>query len=122
MIGSCLLIFLIFCRRVDVIKEFSRIRQSVSMLETHFLTGSRHSTDKLSSAISQDQSTPAAKLNGTGNDPAPGMLGMQGHGGTYSGATSAASHLVTVRACSVEKSIALKMLVFLGRRTFSFSI
>jgi hypothetical protein len=88
-----------------VIKEFSRIRQSVSMLETHFLTGSRRYNDKLPLAIGQDQSPAAVKLSATSNDPAPGMLGMQGHGGTYSGATSAASHLVTVSSCLVEKCI-----------------
>ncbi|KAH7916140.1 fungal-specific transcription factor domain-containing protein [Hygrophoropsis aurantiaca] len=92
--------------RVDPMQEITRLRHSVSLLETYILANHRpgssvpqHLKRSLEPPISP--SSPFAfnfkkePTEGTSldKDDAPGMLGSQGHGGLYAGPTAAVTHL-----------------------------
>ncbi|KAH7930037.1 hypothetical protein BV22DRAFT_1028781 [Leucogyrophana mollusca] len=92
--------------RVDPMQEITRLRHSVSLLETYILANHRPG-----SAVPQHlkrpldtPSTPSSPLTfnlkkeptegaSLEKDDAPGLLGSQGHGGLYAGPTAAVTHL-----------------------------
>ncbi|KAG6378388.1 fungal-specific transcription factor domain-containing protein [Boletus reticuloceps] len=82
--------------RVDPMQEITRLKHSVSLLETYILANHRHTTplkhplDNPTFHIPKKEPVDSDILE---KDNVPGMLGSHGHGGFYTGATSAVTHL-----------------------------
>lgn len=90
---------------MDVAKHFETIRDSISVLEKH-LFHPKPNRDKPSTPVVKTELV--EHVIPPSPNKAPGMLGMQGQTGFYTGATSAASHLVTA---SFQKPIAPSKLI-----------
>jgi hypothetical protein len=77
-------------------QEITRLKHSVSLLETYILANHRHTTplkhplDNPAFPIPKKEPVDSDILE---KDNVPGMLGSHGHGGFYTGATSAVTHL-----------------------------
>lgn len=89
--------------RVDPMQEITRLKHSVSLLETYILANHRHGPS-LSSHLKHSLENPVLPIpkkepvetDILEKDNVPGMLGSHGHGGFYTGATSAVTHLTLV--------------------------
>ncbi|KAF9224345.1 hypothetical protein BS17DRAFT_779660 [Gyrodon lividus] len=88
--------------RVDPMQEITRLKHSVSLLETYILANHRPGVPLPSPLKRSQETTPSSSLNPKkeptdgdtfDKDNAPGMLGSHGHSGFYAGATSAVTHL-----------------------------
>jgi len=84
-------------------QEITRLKHSVSLLETYILANHRPGTS-LPSHLKHPLENPAppspkkepVESDGLEKDNVPGMLGSHRHGGFYTGATSAVTHLTLV--------------------------
>ncbi|KAF8665801.1 hypothetical protein AX16_000245 [Volvariella volvacea WC 439] len=94
--------------RVDPAQEISRIRHSLSLIETYLFPHQRHHAP--ASRRGSEAANPVTKKEAIDPDvnekstAAPGMLGTQGQGGLYSGPTSAATHLLINDGRNSEES------------------
>ncbi|KAG0698840.1 fungal-specific transcription factor domain-containing protein [Suillus ampliporus] len=84
--------------RVDPMQEITRLKHSVSLLETFIVANHRNLPFKR--PLDPPPSGPPSPLkkepqdsDSVERDNAPGMLGSQGHGGFYAGTTSVVTHL-----------------------------
>lgn len=98
--------------RIDPAQEIARLRHSISLLEAYVFPAHRNQSGQAhrrtadsASLITPKKENPESSVEGKG--AAPGMLGSQGQGGLYAGPTSAATHLLLVRAdpCSSDLHI-----------------
>ncbi|KIJ70407.1 hypothetical protein HYDPIDRAFT_23518 [Hydnomerulius pinastri MD-312] len=91
--------------RVDPMQEITRLKHSVSLLETYILANHRPGST-LPPHLKRTQEIPPtsptlpispkkepAESEDLDKENAPGMLGSHGHGGFYAGATAAVTHL-----------------------------
>ncbi|KAF8556252.1 hypothetical protein OG21DRAFT_1409288 [Imleria badia] len=83
--------------RVDPMQEITRLKHSVSLLETYILANHRPGASHLKHPL-ENPALPMPKKEPVETDilekdNVPGMLGSHGHGGFYTGATSAVTHL-----------------------------
>lgn len=90
--------------RVDPMQEITRLKHSVSLLETFIIANHRNLPFKR--PLDPPPSGPPSPLkkepqdsDSVDRDNAPGMIGSQGHGGFYAGTTSVVTHLTMV--CSL---------------------
>jgi hypothetical protein len=88
---------------VDPMQEITRLKHSVSLLETFILANHRNLPYKrpldpptLSSPSSPLKKEPQDSPESIDRDNAPGILGSQGHGGFYAGTTAVITHLTMV--------------------------
>ena len=130
-------VFLLLIRRtpLDPAAEFSRIRQSLALLESHIYQQPvprqpanafpaehlrRNSIPSLpplyeSHVSSRASPDPEGSLNDKDRNEdvdmtsTPGMLGQQASGGLYAGPTSAASHLITVSPIAFMSSYVISL-------------
>ncbi|OJA07772.1 hypothetical protein AZE42_02981 [Rhizopogon vesiculosus] len=85
--------------RVDPMQEITRLKHSVSLLETFILANHRNLPYKrpldppTSGPSSPLKKEPQDSPDSIDRDNAPGILGSQGHGGFYAGTTSVITHL-----------------------------
>ncbi|KAG1863671.1 hypothetical protein F4604DRAFT_1586908 [Suillus subluteus] len=84
--------------RVDPMQEITRLKHSVSLLETFIIANHRNLPFKR--PLDPPSSGPPSPLkkepqdsDTVDRDNAPGMIGSQGHGGFYAGTTSVVTHL-----------------------------
>ncbi|KAG1773830.1 hypothetical protein EDD22DRAFT_984110 [Suillus occidentalis] len=84
--------------RVDPMQEITRLKHSVSLLETFIIANHRNLPFKR--PLDPPPSGPPSPLkkepqdsDSVDRDNAPGMIGSQGHGGFYAGTTSVVTHL-----------------------------
>jgi hypothetical protein len=83
-------------------QEITRLKHSVSLLETYILASHRPGAplpSHLKHPLDNPAPTPKKEPVETDileKDNVPGMLGSHGHGGFYTGATSAVTHLTLV--------------------------
>ncbi|KAG2031542.1 hypothetical protein BDR03DRAFT_927876 [Suillus americanus] len=84
--------------RVDPMQEITRLKHSVSLLETFIIANHRNLPFKR--PLDPPPSGPPSPLKKEPQDPdtvdrdnAPGMIGSKGHGGFYAGTTSVVTHL-----------------------------
>ena len=87
--------------RVDPIQELTRLKHSVSLLETYILANHRPGIPHFKHPLENPIGPPGPKKEPLDTDTlekdnAPGMVGSHGHGGFYTGATSAVTHLTLV--------------------------
>jgi hypothetical protein len=87
--------------RVDPMQEITRLKHSVSLLETFIIANHRNLPFKR--PLDPPSSGPPSPLkkepqdsDSVDRDNAPGMIGSQGHGGFYAGTTSVVTHLTMV--------------------------
>lgn len=84
-------------------QEINRLKHSVSLLETYILANHRpgahlpsHLKHPLENPVLSMPKKEPVDLDILEKDSVPGMLGSHGHGGFYTGATSAVAHLTMV--------------------------
>lgn len=106
--------------RIDPAQEISRIRQSISLLESFIYPHQRSvATPRRSSdaALITPKKEPVEPDVSDKSPAAPGMLGTQQQGGLYAGPTSAATHLLMVSMAG--SSLVKKLILFSSDLTFS---
>jgi hypothetical protein len=89
-----------FCSRIDPAQEIARLRHSISLLEAYVFPSQRSQPPPHRRQSDASSLIPKKEII----DPdvtdkpsaAPGMLGSQGQGGLYTGATSTTTHLLMV--------------------------
>lgn len=81
-------------------QEITRLKHSVSLLETYILAnhrpGASHFKHPLENPALPMPKKEPVETDILEKDNVPGMLGSHGHGGFYTGATSAVTHLTLV--------------------------
>lgn len=91
---------LFFASNVDPTTEIARIRHSLSLLETHIVSGGASSTPSQepspSNIIAGPIPPPSTPTDPSVKESIPGIYGRHGHRGYYAGPTSAASQLLMV--------------------------
>jgi hypothetical protein len=86
---------------VDPVREIARLRNSINLLEAHIFSNQRgHVATSTASLIShQPTDREAWEINNT-----PNVLAIYGAGQVYVGPTSAATHLLVSKKCSLSLS------------------